>query len=210
MLSEQETREWAVREAEMREAREAGVAQFDASMRSDAARLEAAWEERVEQLRQLRLTQKDREVRPPPLSPALDPLSPALDPETSCPRPLSPPSRLPRAILSLPGVSTRLASSRPYCHPARLSQTRPFASALRKIAGIQRGRIKALRKLSEARKHAAARVRSKEPRDIVGEYADYGSQAKPTPIHTDARRLSCACCSHASALPRDCGATPDA
>mmetsp|Transcript_18108 Transcript_18108/g.59687 ORF Transcript_18108/g.59687 Transcript_18108/m.59687 type:complete len:549 (-) Transcript_18108:82-1728(-) len=105
MLSEQETREWAVREAEMREAREAGVAQFDASMRSDAARLEAAWEERVEQLRQLRLTQKDRE-----------------------------------------------------------------------IAGIQRGRIKALRKLSEARKHAAARVRSKEPRDIVGEYADYGSQ----------------------------------
>ena len=203
MLSEQETREWAVREAEMREAREAGVAQFDASMRSDAARLETAWEERVEQLRQLRLTQKDREVRPPPLSPALDP-------ETSCPRPLSPPSRRPSAILSLPGVSTRLASSRPSCHPARLSQTRPFASALRKIAGIQRGRIKALRKLSEARKHAAARVRSKEPRDIVGEYADYGSQAKPTPIHTDARQLSCACCSHASALPRDCGATPDA
>ena len=44
----------------------------------------------------------------------------------------------------------------------------------REISQIQRRRIKALRKLSEARKKVEG---GRQPRDVVMEYADYGSEA---------------------------------
>ncbi len=102
MSTEQEKRELLAREREMLAQHARDSATFEAVLRDNATALAASWDERVELTRQLKLTEKDKEV-------------------------------------SL----------------------------------VQRRRIKALRKLSEARRHAE-RVKTK--RDIVSEYADYGSE----------------------------------
>ena len=77
--------------------------EFDAALRARSEARELYWDERIEHTRQLKLTEKDRE-----------------------------------------------------------------------ISQIQRRRIKALRKLSEARKKVEG---GRQPRDVVMEYADYGSEA---------------------------------
>ena len=102
MMSEQEMREWNVREEQIAEEQAEKLAAYDAKLRSEAEARELHWDERVEHMRQIKLTEKDKE-----------------------------------------------------------------------ISQIQRRRIKALRKLSEARKDVEAKV---EPRDVVTEYADYGSE----------------------------------
>jgi len=101
MMGEQELRDWNVREEQILEMQQEKLATFDTSLRERAQAREAHWDERIEHQRQIKLTEKDKE-----------------------------------------------------------------------ISQIQRRRIKALRKLSEARKHVEA---SKEPRDVVVEYAEYGS-----------------------------------
>ena len=102
MMGEQELRDWNVREEQILELQNEKLATFDADLRERAEAREAHWDERIEHQRQIKLTEKDKE-----------------------------------------------------------------------ISQIQRRRIKALRKLSEARKHVEA---GKEPRDVVSEYAEYGSQ----------------------------------
>ena len=102
MMSEQELRDWNVREEQIFEVQQEKLANFEAGLRADAEERELHWDERIETQRQIKLTEKDKE-----------------------------------------------------------------------ISQIQRRRIKALRKLSEARKTVEAK---KEPRDIVSEYADHGSE----------------------------------
>ncbi len=102
MMSEQELRDWNVREEQIKEVHEEKLGLFDAKLRAGAEEREKAWDERIEHMRQIKLTEKDKE-----------------------------------------------------------------------ISQIQRRRIKALRKLSEARKHVDEQ---KEPRDVVSEYAEYGSE----------------------------------
>merc|ERR1719240_1216952 len=102
MMGEQELRDWNVREEQILELQQEKLATFDESLRERAAAREAHWDERIEHQRQIKLTEKDKE-----------------------------------------------------------------------ISQIQRRRIKALRKLSEARKHVGVH---KEPRDVVSDYADYGSE----------------------------------
>jgi len=103
MMGEQEMRDWTVREEQIKEVHEEKLGIFDGQLRERAEEREKAWDERIEHMRQIKLTEKDKE-----------------------------------------------------------------------ISQIQRRRIKALRKLSEARKHVDQK---KEPRDIVSEYAEYGSEA---------------------------------
>ena len=102
MMGEQELRDWNVREEQILELQQEKLATFDAGLRKRAAAREGHWDERIEHQRQIKLTEKDKE-----------------------------------------------------------------------ISQIQRRRIKALRKLSEARKHVEDK---KEPRDVVAEYAEYGSE----------------------------------
>merc|ERR1719240_383556 len=102
MMGEQELRDWNVREEQILELQQEKLGVFDAGLRKRAEARENHWDERIEHMRQIKLTEKDKE-----------------------------------------------------------------------ISQIQRRRIKALRKLSEARKHVEA---SKEPRDVVAEYAEYGSE----------------------------------
>ena len=102
MMGEQELRDWNVREEQILELQQEKLAVFDAGLRKRAEARESHWDERIEHMRQIKLTEKDKE-----------------------------------------------------------------------ISQIQRRRIKALRKLSEARKHVEA---NKEPRDVVAEYAEYGSE----------------------------------
>jgi len=102
MMGEQELREWNVREAEILLQQEEKLAVFDAEMRERSDARELHWDERIEHTRQIKLTEKDKE-----------------------------------------------------------------------ISQIQRRRIKALRKLSEARKNIEG---SNEVRDVVTDYADYGSE----------------------------------
>jgi len=102
MMGEQEMRDWNVREEQILELQQEKLGTFDANLRERAAAREAHWDERIEHQRQIKLTEKDKE-----------------------------------------------------------------------ISQIQRRRIKALRKLSEARKHVEANC---EPRDVVAEYAEYGSE----------------------------------
>jgi len=102
MMGEQELRDWNVREEQILELQQEKLGVFDAGLRKRAAARESHWDERIEHMRQIKLTEKDKE-----------------------------------------------------------------------ISQIQRRRIKALRKLSEARKHVEA---NKDPRDVVSEYAEYGSE----------------------------------
>lgn len=102
MMGEQELREWNVREDEIAEVQAEKLGKFEAKMREHKEMRELHWDERIEHQRQIKLTEKDKE-----------------------------------------------------------------------ISQIQRRRIKALRKLSEARKDVDSK---KELRDIVKEYADYGSE----------------------------------
>mmetsp|Transcript_42490 Transcript_42490/g.85191 ORF Transcript_42490/g.85191 Transcript_42490/m.85191 type:complete len:647 (-) Transcript_42490:348-2288(-) len=102
MMGEQELRDWNVREEQILEVQTEKVAIFDKDLRERTERSEAHWDERIEHMRQIKLTEKDKE-----------------------------------------------------------------------ISQIQRRRIKALRKLSEARKHVD---QQKEVRDVVTEYAEYGSE----------------------------------
>ena len=102
MMGEQELRDWNVREEQILEVQTEKLAVFDADLRERAVASEAHWDERIEHQRQIKLTEKDKE-----------------------------------------------------------------------ISQIQRRRIKALRKLSEARKHVD---QQKEVRDVVTEYAEYGSE----------------------------------
>jgi len=102
MMGEQEMRDWAVREDQIYEMQQEKLAAFETGMRADAEERELHWDERIEHMRQMKLTEKDKE-----------------------------------------------------------------------ISQIQRRRIKALRKLSEARKNIE---RKTEPRDVVSEYADHGSE----------------------------------
>jgi hypothetical protein len=102
MMGEQELRDWNVREEQILELQQEKLGVFDAGLRTRAEARENHWDERIEHMRQIKLTEKDKE-----------------------------------------------------------------------ISQIQRRRIKALRKLSEARKHVEA---SNEPRDVVAEYAEYGSE----------------------------------
>jgi hypothetical protein len=62
MLSEQEMREWKVREVEMLAEQEERLETFDRELRSDAEALDQAWEERVELQRQKKLTEKDAQI----------------------------------------------------------------------------------------------------------------------------------------------------
>jgi hypothetical protein len=110
MMGEQEMRDWNVREEQILELQQEKLGVFDADLRKRAARREAHWDERIEHVRQIKLTEKDKE-----------------------------------------------------------------------ISQIQRRRIKALRKLSEARKHVEA---NKEPRDVVAEYAEYGSEVYAPPTRS--------------------------
>ena len=102
MMSEQEMRDWNVREEHIKEVHEEKLGIFDAQLRERMEAREKGWDERIEHMRQIKLTEKDKE-----------------------------------------------------------------------ISQIQRRRIKALRKLSEARKHVDEK---KEARDVVSEYAEYGSE----------------------------------
>mmetsp|Transcript_39109 Transcript_39109/g.103026 ORF Transcript_39109/g.103026 Transcript_39109/m.103026 type:complete len:594 (-) Transcript_39109:297-2078(-) len=102
MMGEQELRDWNVREEQIKEVHEEKLAVFDADLRERAEEREKHWDERIEHTRQIKLTEKDKE-----------------------------------------------------------------------ISQIQRRRIKALRKLSEARKLVDQK---KKERDVVGDYADYGSE----------------------------------
>ena len=102
MMSEQELREWNVREEETFAQHDEKLDLFEAELRRQAEAREQHWDERIEHERQIKLTEKDKE-----------------------------------------------------------------------ISQIQRRRIKALRKLSEARKSVE---KKREKRDIIGEYADYGSE----------------------------------
>ncbi|KAL3920948.1 MAG: hypothetical protein SGPRY_005072 [Prymnesium sp.] len=102
MMSEQELRDWGVREDQIFEMQQQKLLAFETGLRAEAEERELHWDERIEDMRQIKLTEKDKE-----------------------------------------------------------------------ISQIQRRRIKALRKLSEARKNVEQK---KEPRDIVSEYADYGSE----------------------------------
>jgi len=102
MMGEQEMRDWQVREDQIYEMQQEKLAAFETSMRADAEERELHWDERIDHMRQMKLTEKDKE-----------------------------------------------------------------------ISQIQRRRIKALRKLSEARKNIESK---KEPRDVVSEYADHGSE----------------------------------
>merc|ERR1719506_2913396 len=102
MMGEQELRDWTVREDQILEVHQEKLGKFDAALRRRAEAREAHWDERIEHQRQIKLTEKDKE-----------------------------------------------------------------------ISQIQRRRIKALRKLSEARKHVEAK---QDPRDVVSEYAEYGSE----------------------------------
>ena len=102
MMGEQELRDWNVREEQIKEVHEEKLATFDTALRGRSEEREKAWDERIEHMRQIKLTEKDKE-----------------------------------------------------------------------ISQIQRRRIKALRKLSEARKHVDQHP---EPRDVVSEYAEYGSE----------------------------------
>jgi len=102
MMGEQELRDWNVREEQILEVQTEKLAVFNKGLRERAEDREAHWDERIEHMRQIKLTEKDKE-----------------------------------------------------------------------ISQIQRRRIKALRKLSEARKHVD---QQKEVRDVVTEYAEYGSE----------------------------------
>jgi len=62
MLSEQEMREWKLREVEMLAEQEERLQTFDQELRSGAEALEQAWEERVELQRQRKLTEKDAQI----------------------------------------------------------------------------------------------------------------------------------------------------
>ena len=102
MMGEQELRDWNVREEQILELQQEKLGVFDEGLRKRAEARENHWDERIEHMRQIKLTEKDKE-----------------------------------------------------------------------ISQIQRRRIKALRKLSEARKHVEP---AKEGRDVVAEYAEYGSE----------------------------------
>ena len=102
MMGEQELRDWSFREEQILAVQTEKLAVFDKQLHERSEAREAHWDERIEHQRQIKLTEKDKE-----------------------------------------------------------------------ISQIQRRRIKALRKLSEARKHVGAH---KEPRDVVTEYAEYGSE----------------------------------
>ncbi|KAG8468078.1 hypothetical protein KFE25_007130 [Diacronema lutheri] len=60
MMSEQELREWRVREDEIHEMQDERVAQFAAQLRHAADEINKTWEDRVEHVRQIKLTEKDK------------------------------------------------------------------------------------------------------------------------------------------------------
>lgn len=60
MMSEQELREWALREQEVKEAHGVQVERFAAQLRQAADQVSRNWEDRVEHLRQIKLTEKDK------------------------------------------------------------------------------------------------------------------------------------------------------
>jgi len=62
MTSEQEIREWKMREVEMLAEQEERLGEFDQELRAGAEALETAWEDRVEHQRQIKLTEKDAEI----------------------------------------------------------------------------------------------------------------------------------------------------
>jgi len=104
MMSEQEMREWNVREEEIKNLQDGRVEQFAAQLQHAAGEVERSWEDRVEHIRQIKLTEKDKA-----------------------------------------------------------------------LSAVQRRRIKALRKLSDARKTVDMEPGDAK-RDIVRDYADYSSQ----------------------------------
>merc|ERR1719446_1485979 len=62
MMSEQEMREWDMREQEILGQHEETLAAFDAKLRSQAEARELHWDERIEHARQIKLTEKDKEI----------------------------------------------------------------------------------------------------------------------------------------------------
>lgn len=60
MMSEQEMREWTVREEEIKEMQDGRVEKFAAQLRLAADEINRTWEDRVEHVRQIKLTEKDK------------------------------------------------------------------------------------------------------------------------------------------------------
>ena len=62
MMGEQELRDWNVREEQILELQQEKLGTFDAGLRKRAQAREAHWDERIEHQRQVRLTEKDKEI----------------------------------------------------------------------------------------------------------------------------------------------------
>jgi len=62
MMAEQELRDWNVREEQILALQEEKLGTFDKSLRKRAAAREAHWDERIEHQRQIKLTEKDKEI----------------------------------------------------------------------------------------------------------------------------------------------------
>ena len=62
MMGEQELRDWNVREEQILEVQNEKLAAFDGKLRERANEREAAWDERIEHQRQIKLTEKDKEI----------------------------------------------------------------------------------------------------------------------------------------------------
>lgn len=62
MMSEQEMREWNTREQEILGQHEETLAAFEAQLRSQAEARELHWDERIEHARQIKLTEKDKDI----------------------------------------------------------------------------------------------------------------------------------------------------
>lgn len=62
MMGEQELREWNLREAEILKQQTEKLAAFDETLRAAADERELHWDERIEHIRQIKLTEKDKEI----------------------------------------------------------------------------------------------------------------------------------------------------
>ena len=62
MMSEQELRDWTVREEQIKEDHDEKLRLFDAQLRDRAEEREKHWDERIEHTRQIKLTEKDKEI----------------------------------------------------------------------------------------------------------------------------------------------------
>mmetsp|Transcript_7500 Transcript_7500/g.16538 ORF Transcript_7500/g.16538 Transcript_7500/m.16538 type:complete len:658 (-) Transcript_7500:157-2130(-) len=62
MMGEQEMREWNVREEEIHTQQDEKLAAFESRLRAEHESLEGSWDERIEHARQMKLTEKDKEI----------------------------------------------------------------------------------------------------------------------------------------------------